>query len=190
MLLKNSPDRWGGISIALHWITAIFVIGLCCVGLIMTNLPTGAFKMQVYGLHKSFGLTVLALTLFRLLWRLLSKVPETLANTPRWQRMAASATHSLLYLLLLFLPLSGWLYNSASGFPLKYFGLFKIPKLSGFDRHLKSLAGDAHETLFYVLALVLLIHALAALKHHYLDKDTTLSRMLPNSRKSNGAGHV
>jgi cytochrome b561 len=147
--------------------------------MLMDELPNSPLKVQVYALHKSFGLTVLALTLLRLAWRLLAGAPAALPGIPAWQRWAAGGVHGLLYALLLAMPLSGWLYNSASGFPLKWFGLFSLPKLSGYSPEVKDFAHDAHETIFYVLAAVLALHAAAALKHHYLDRDATLSRMLP-----------
>lgn len=179
MAIRNNSQTWGSLSIGLHWLTFILILSLAMVGLIMTELANGPLKIQVYALHKSFGLTVLGLTIIRLVWRLLSITPEITANTPAWQNLIAKLTHGLLYLLLFAMPISGWLYNSAAGFPLKYFGLFKLPKLSGYDPELKQLAGDAHETFFYILALLMLMHAGAALKHHYLDKDNTLTRMLP-----------
>lgn len=179
MAIKNNSATWGSLSIGLHWLTLILILGLVLVGLIMTELPNGPQKIQIYALHKSTGLTVLGLTAIRLLWRLFSKTPEVLANTPAWQVLVAKSTHAALYLLLFAMPISGWLYNSAAGFPLKYFGLFKLPKLAGYDPELKQLALDIHETLFYMLALLILLHAAAALKHHYQDKDNTLTRMLP-----------
>jgi cytochrome b561 len=179
MKLKNSSQTWGSLSISLHWLTLILILGLAIIGLNMDNMPSGPLKIQVYALHKSFGLTVLGLTTVRLLWRLFSITPEAVPNTPTWQMAIAKLVHVAMYILLFAMPISGWLYNSAAGFPLKYFGLFKLPKLSGFDPHLKELAGDAHETFFYILALLMLLHAGAALKHHYLDKDSTLTRMLP-----------
>lgn len=179
MAIKNSSQTWGSLSIGLHWLTLILILGLAMAGLLMTDLPNGPQKIQIYALHKSFGLTVLGLTAIRLIWRLFSTTPATAENTPAWQAFVAKLTHGMLYVLLFAMPISGWLYNSAAGFPLKYFGLFKLPKLSGYDPQLKELAGEAHETFFYVLALLMLIHAGAALKHHYLDKDTTLTRMLP-----------
>ena len=179
MAMRNSWQTWGSLSIGLHWLTLIFILSLAIVGLFMTELANGPLKIQVYALHKSFGLTVLGLTIIRLVWRLFSITPKTTANMPTWQNLIAKLTHGLLYLLLFAMPISGWLYNSAAGFPLKYFGLFKLPKLSDYNPELKQLAGDAHETFFYILALLMLIHAGAALKHHYLDKDTTLIRMLP-----------
>lgn len=179
MPIKNLADRWGGVSITLHWLTALMIAGLVVVGLLMQELGNSPTKIQIYGLHKSIGLTVLALTVLRLLWRLFAGVPEPVAGTPRWQRWASGATHGALYVVLLAMPLSGWLYNSASGFPLKWFGLFKLPKLSSYDAEVKAFALQAHETLFLVLVAIVGVHALAALKHHYFGRDRTLARMLP-----------
>ena len=179
MPIKNLADRWGGVSITLHWLTALMILGLVVVGFAMQELANSPTKIQVYGLHKSIGLTVLALTVLRLLWRLFAGVPSPAAGTPRWQRWAASATHGALYVVLLAMPVSGWLYNSASGFPLKWFGLFALPKLTGYDAQFKAFALAAHETLFLVLAVIVTVHALAALKHHYFNRDRTLVRMLP-----------
>lgn len=179
MPIKNLADRWGGVSLALHWLTALMILGLVVVGLAMQELSNSPTKIQVYALHKSIGLTVLALTVLRLLWRLVAGVPQPEPGLPRWQQAAASVSHGLLYVILLAMPLSGWLYNSASGFPLKWFGLFSLPRLSGYDADVKAFALAAHETLFLLLAAIVTVHALAALKHHYLDRDRTLVRMLP-----------
>jgi cytochrome b561 len=122
---------------------------------------------------------VLALTVLRLLWRLLAGTPAPPPGMPAWQRWAAGGSHGLLYAILLAMPLSGWLYNSASGFPLQWFGLFSLPKLSARDPELRAFALEMHEWLFIALAIVVSVHALAALKHHYLDRDRTLVRMLP-----------
>ena len=121
-MIRNSPQAWGRISIALHWLTAVLILGLAAVGLLMTELPTSPMKMQVYALHKSFGLTVLALTVLRLSWRLLAGSPEALPGG-KLQSLAAKSVHGMLYVLLFAMPLSGWLYNSASGFPLRWFGM-------------------------------------------------------------------
>ena len=182
MPLTNTSDRWGWISIGLHWLTLLMVLGLVVVGLLMQELPNSPTKIQVYALHKSVGLTLLALTLLRLLWRLVGGVPAPVPGTPRWQSALAQGTHGLLYALLLAMPLSGWLYNSASGFPLQWFGLFKLPALAGRDAELKAFAGEAHTWLFYALAVVVAVHAAAALKHHYFDRDRTLARMTPGLR--------
>jgi cytochrome b561 len=178
-MIRNSFERWGSISIALHWLSAILIVSLAIIGLTMSALPSSSLKLQVYALHKSFGLTVLALTVLRLLWRCLSQTPKALPNTAPWQIRIANTVHALLYVLLFAIPLSGWLYNSASGFPLRWFGLVSLPKLfTGFNPNLKHFAHNAHETLFYVLAVLLLVHASAALYHHHWLGDNTLKRML------------
>ncbi len=179
MSLRNSPDSWGSVSIALHWLTLLLVLGMAVVGLVMTELPTSPLKIQVYALHKSFGLTVLGLTALRLLWRLISDRPEPEAGAPRWQERIAALTHGALYGLLIAIPLSGWWFNSASGFPLRWFGLVALPKLGGYDPQMKVFAKQTHELLFFTLAALVLVHAAAALYHHYHLRDRTLSRMLP-----------
>ncbi len=179
MRLRNSEHGWGAIPQLLHWTIAMLVIGLATVGLLMQTLPNSPAKLQVYALHKSFGITVLALTLLRLGWRLFDRRPAYPPGMPRWERRLAAATHALLYLLLLAMPLSGWLYNSASAFSLRWFGLFALPPLAGRDPQLKALALALHQWGFYLLAALFAVHVAAALKHHCLDRDRTLTMMLP-----------
>lgn len=183
MPLKSDPNRWGVGARSLHWLMAVLIIGLGLVGLYMTDLANSPQKIKIYALHKSIGLTVLALLLLRLAWRLADRRPADLPM-PRWQAFAARAVHVLLYLLMLALPLSGWTYNSASGYPLQWFGLFNLPSLTGgADAALKGIAHAVHEYGFYLLALLLLAHVGAALKHHFVDRDETLVRMLPMLRR-------
>jgi cytochrome b561 len=179
MAIRNTDERFGWLSIGFHWLTVVLVVGMCLVGFLMQELPTGPFKIQVFALHKSTGLTVLALTGLRLLWRLIGGVPAPVPGTPRWQMLAAGGSHAALYAILLVMPLSGWLYNSASGYPLRWFGLFSLPRLVGRDAGIKEFAHEAHEWLFIALAVIVTVHALAALKHHYFDRDRTLVRMFP-----------
>lgn len=183
MTLRNSSDTWGSVSIALHWLTFLLVLGMAVVGLVMTELPTSPLKIQVYALHKSFGLTVLGLTALRLGWRFYSGRPEPEPGSPRWQDRIAALTHGALYGLLIAIPLSGWWFNSASGFPLRWFGLVALPKLGGFDPQLKEFAKQTHGFLFFTLAALVAVHAAAALYHHYRVRDRTLSRMLPIKHK-------
>ncbi|WP_313920052.1 cytochrome b [Tahibacter sp.] len=183
MALKSEANRWGVGARTLHWIMAVLIIGLGLVGLYMSDLPNSPQKIKIYALHKSVGLTVLALLLLRLAWRLADRRPDELPM-PRWQALAARAVHGLLYVLMFALPLSGWLYNSASGYPLQWFSLFNLPSLTGgADPALKGLAHNIHVYGFYVLVLALLAHAGAALKHHFIDRDDTLVRMLPLLRR-------
>jgi cytochrome b561 len=149
----------------------------------MVELGMTPTKVKVFALHKSVGLTILALALLRLAWRLGQRVPRE-PSMPRWQYVAARASHFLLYVLILALPLSGWLFNSAANFPLEWFGLVHVPSLTpGLDPVLKSLALRTHVLLFWILAAVVAVHAAAALWHHFRQHDDVLLRMLPGSCK-------
>ena len=181
MPTKNSATKWGWVSITLHWVTVLAIVGLAIVGTQMDDLPTSLVKVKVYALHKSVGLTVLALTALRLAWRLFAGAPK-LAPMPRWQRLAAHASHVALYALLFAMPLSGWLLHSASsnaGYALKWFGLFKVPAIAAYDPALKHLAHELHEGIFKAILVVAIVHVAAAFKHHFVDRDDTLHRMLP-----------
>jgi cytochrome b561 len=187
MAFKSDAQRWGTAARSLHWIMALLIIGAGIAGLYMTGLSNSPQKIKIYAIHKSVGLTVLALLLLRLSWRLFDRRPDDLPM-PRWQARAAHATHALLYVLMLAMPLSGWLYNSASGYPLQWFWSFNLPSLTGGrDEGLKAVAHFVHEWGFWLLALLLLAHAGAALKHHLFDRDDTLVRMLPLLRRRRAA---
>ena len=181
MTLKNSPDRWGPVSQLFHWLIVLMILGMGTVGLVMTEMRNSPDKIQLYLLHKSFGLTVLVLVALRLLWRLFAGTPAPVAGTPHWQERIASLTHGALYVLLFSIPLSGWLLNSAAGFPLRWFGLFKVPSLAGRDHDLHELAETAHELLFWTLIALAVVHAGAAFYHHLFQRDATLARMLPRN---------
>jgi cytochrome b561 len=176
---RNTASQWGWVAKTLHWTIALLVIGMVIVGLWMDEMPNSPDKVKVYALHKSTGITVLALMLLRVLWRFVDKRPPYPSTMPGWQRALSEASHFLLYVMLFAMPLSGWLYNSASNFPLQWFWLFRLPALSGPDPELKHLAHDIHETGWIVLAVLLAIHVSAALKHHFFDRDITLARMVP-----------
>lgn len=180
MSLKNTDDRWGTVSQGLHWLIVVLILGLGVVGLVMGELPKTPKYFWVYTMHKSFGITVLVLMLLRLGWRLYAGAPKPVAGTPGWQHTIASLTHFLLYVLALGIPLSGWLYDSASGLrPFKFFGLFAMPKLVAPDDALKALAHALHEWGFWLLIALVAAHAGAAFYHHLFQHDATLARMLP-----------
>lgn len=177
---KTSPrSDWPALSKALHWLIAVLILVMAWLGLTMGDLPNGPDKIATYALHKSLGLSILALVMLRLIWRLYAGAPAPLAGTPRWQERIASVTHVALYALLLALPLSGWLLNSGAGFPLQWFGLFNLPALAGRDEGLHALAEETHELLFWALAGLVVLHATAAFHHHLFLRDATLARMLP-----------
>ncbi|KRG86440.1 MULTISPECIES: cytochrome b [Stenotrophomonas] len=180
MSLKNTPDRWGSVSKSLHWLIALLILALGIVGLLMGELPKTPKYFWVYTAHKSIGITVLVLVVLRLAWRLYAGAPRPVPGTPGWQERVASATHWLLYAMMLAIPLSGWLYDSASGLrPFKLFGLLEMPKLVAPDEGAAQLSHALHEWGFWLLILVVLAHAGAAFYHHIQQRDTTLVRMLP-----------
>ena len=180
MTLKNTSDRWGGVSQLLHWTIAILIVLIGIVGLVMGELPRSPKYFWVYTAHKSLGLTVLALVLVRIGWRLYAGAPRPVPGTPRLQALLASATHGAIYLLILALPLSGWIYDSANALrPFRWFGLVEVPKLVAPDEALAASAHGAHEWLFWLLMALVAGHAGAALYHHFIQRDATLARMLP-----------
>ncbi|MCW4454979.1 cytochrome b [Flavobacterium sp. MXW15] len=180
MPLKNTADRWGAVSQSLHWLIAALILLLGIVGLTMGELPRTPKYFWVYTAHKSLGITVLALAVLRLGWRLYAGAPRPVPGTPTWQERITSATHWLLYALIFALPLSGWLYDSASGLrPFRLFGLVEMPKLSAPDERTSQISHAIHEWGFWLLVAVVLAHAGAALYHHVHQRDDTLARMLP-----------
>ncbi|MGY0799219.1 cytochrome b [Lysobacter sp. A286] len=183
MSLKNPVDRWGAVSQWLHWVIVALLLCLAVIGLSLDSLPKSPKYFWVYDLHKSTGLTVLALTVLRLAWRVYAGAPDRLPGLPTWQSRIASVTHGLLYALIFAMPLSGWLYDSASGLrPLHWYTLFEVPKLTGPNPALRELAHGAHEWLFWVLVALVAVHAGAAFYHHFFEGDATLRRMLPKPR--------
>jgi len=181
MILKNSAERWGHVSQLLHWLVVVLIVVMAYLGLTMTDLPNSPHKIRLYTLHKSIGMTLLVLVLLRLLWRAYAGAPRPLPGTPRWQERVASLTHFALYVLLLAIPLSGWIFNSAAGFPLQWFGVANLPALTGRDAALRELSGTWHEWLFWTLVVLAMVHAAAAIHHHLVQHDATLARMLPRN---------
>lgn len=179
MKLGNTPDRYGAVSKAFHWLSALLVIGLLCVGLYMTNAEKSAALFPLYGLHKSFGIVVLAVTFLRVLWHLASKKPALVDDMKKWEKAAAKGAHHFLYLCMFAMPLSGWLMSSAKGRTVKLFDTVTLPDLVGKNAELGDKLADFHELCAWVLIGVIILHATAALKHHFIEKDVTLKRMLP-----------
>lgn len=179
MSWKNPVDQWGAVSQCFHWLVVVLIVVMAYLGLTMTDLPDGPHKIRVYALHKSVGLTILALVAVRLAWRAYAGKPRALESVPRWQARIAGATHWGLYALLVAMPISGWVVNSASGFPLRWFGLVKVPAIAAKDESLQALARSTHEVLFWILVALAMAHAAAAFYHHLFQGDETLARMLP-----------
>ena len=179
MPFKNTRAEWGSVSKLLHWLVVVLILVMAWIGLRMGDMPNGPDKIATYALHKSIGISILALVLLRLSWRLYAGAPAAVPGTPAWQERLASLTHWALYALLLAIPLSGWVLNSASGFPLQWFGLFNLPAIVGRDHGLHELAEEVHEWLFWAMVALAVAHAAAAFYHHLFQRDATLARMLP-----------
>ncbi len=187
MTLKNTTESYGAVAKGLHWAMATIIIGVLGLGLYMSDLPPDPFKFQLYGLHKAFGVTVLGLVVLRLLWRLGNGVPTALPHHAQWEKFLARAAHYALYALMMIVPLSGWAMSSAGGHPVSFFGLFTLPALIGENPDLGRDIAEMHETLAWSLMGVVALHVAGALKHHFVDKDETLLRMLPSCSKCCGA---
>ena len=189
MILRNTADRWGPVSQALHWTVVVLILAIALLGLAMDEVPRTPSWFWVWTAHKSLGLTVLALAVVRLGWRLVAGAPAPVPGTPRWQHGVASVTHWALYALIFAMPLSGWIMDSANGLrPLHFFGGPVVPKLVAPDEAIADAAHDAHETLFLVLVVLVAAHAGAALWHHFVQRDATLLRMLPRRRPAPDRG--
>ncbi|MGD1935393.1 MAG: cytochrome b [Candidatus Phaeomarinobacter sp.] len=185
----NDETRYGVIAVTLHWLIAIAVIGLYAVGTIMEDMKPSLQQFELYQLHKSFGISVLLLTVIRLVWRLANPQPALPPGMPGWQRFAAKATHWGFYALLLAAPLAGWAMVSASSLniPTIIFGVFTLPHIeviaaSGDKQALEGLFTDLHELAADGLLVLFVAHLGAALYHHIKLHDSVLLKMLPVSK--------
>lgn len=193
----HPAQRYTAVAIVLHWAIAAAIIGNLLLGWWMQGAieiqQSQARAIAAFQLHKSIGLTILVLSVFRLVWRWLHQPPPLPVGMPAWERFAAKATHWILYALMIGIPLSGWLYVSTQwrgqaplNIPTLWFGLFEIPHLFGLNdatRQLReTLAGvtlDAHVFLGWGAVALLVLHVAAALKHHLVDRDEVLGHMIP-----------
>jgi len=172
-------SRYTPAAIALHWILAALIIGNLAFGLYAVGLPLSPQKLKYFSWHKWVGVTVFALSAARLLWRLTHPAPALPDSIPPWEKRAANASHALLYVLFFAAPLTGWLFSSAAGFQTVYLGILPIPDLLSKNKEVADVLRLAHRWINYTMATVIALHAVAALKHHILDRDEVLTRMLP-----------
>ncbi len=180
--LENREDRYGVIAILLHWSMAVLVVGLAALGLYMVTLPDVGFntkKVTLVLYHKELGVLALVLLATRLAWRVSQIMPRLVEQLPDWQKVAARFVHLLFYALLFALPMTGYFMSSAAGIPVSFFGFFMLPDLVHRDDELFQQYIAIHKWLAYVLVLFICVHAGAALRHHFADKDDTLRKMLP-----------
>lgn len=179
------PDQYTRTAILLHWLIGLSIIGLLALGLTMEDFPKD-LRGTAYMIHKSLGLAVLVLSVIRIVWRLAHPVPPMPANTKKWEKTVAILVHTGLYILMIALPMTGWALVSSSprNFPIDWFGLFewpKLPVLSEIDNkaEVSHSFEETHETLAWIAMTLIALHIGAALKHHFIAKDSVLVRMLP-----------
>jgi cytochrome b561 len=183
MHLKNTLTRYGAVAQLFHWA----IVALIITQFVLAERAEGlrpAAKIPVLATHKSVGITILGLALLRLTWRLLNPVPPLPAGAPRWQDRAAHVSHFLLYALLFITPLLGWFMSSARAFSVSWFGLFTLPDFIEPNKATYQTLHAAHEFMAKSLAVIAIVHAAAALKHHFLDRDNVLRRMLPVAERT------
>ena len=182
MGIENTRERYGSVAVALHWLVAVLVAGLLALGLYMARLPDAGFdrkKIVLIVSHKEYGVLVLLLVAARIAWRWLEPLPD-LEAAPDWQKIAARFVHLWLYALLLALPITGWIMSSAAATPVSFFGLGYLPDLLPRDDYLFRAFIAIHKWLAYALIALLAAHVGAALWHHFVQRDRTLRKMLPD----------
>ena len=171
-------------AVAFHWILAILIIANLTFGLYTVNLPLSPQKLKLFSYHKWVGVTVLLFAAARLVWRATHAAPALPESMKPWERQAAHAAHIALYVLFFAAPITGWLFSSAAGFQTVYLGVLPIPDLLSKNKELADVLRFMHRWINYTMATVIVLHAAAALKHHFVDRDDVLVRMLPFLRRT------
>jgi cytochrome b561 len=181
-----TTSRYTTTAIALHWLLGVALVGVFGFGLYMADLPFSPQRLKLFNWHKWAGMTILILSVVRLAWRLTHRPPallsEVLRAMPAWQTFALGATHVAMYALFFLVPLIGWAYSSADGFPIVLFGAIPLPDFVGPDKALAHLIKPWHQISAFTLAGLVALHVAAALKHQFIDHDGLIYRMLPRAR--------
>ena len=179
MRLRNSAQEFGLLTRLLHWLTALLIIGLIALGWYMVDLTYfDKWYNESLSLHRAFGMCVFALGVLTLGWRFVSPSPEPQPTLKRWERIAAALMHHVLFALVLLIPATGFLISTSAGKSVDIFGWFAIPPLMAVDDTLRDRAIALHYYLAYGTGVLVCLHAAAALKHQFIDRDGTLARML------------
>jgi cytochrome b561 len=176
---QQERDKYSGVAQALHWAVALLIAANFLIADRMQELPLGAAKADLFNLHKSIGLSILALVVLRLLWRQVKPPPALPAELKAWEKRAAHGGHLLLYLTMLALPLSGLVIAFASAFPTVIFGLFELPAPIAPDEDLAERAASVHGFITWLLLALIAVHVAAVLKHEMADRHGYFLRMLP-----------
>jgi cytochrome b561 len=183
-MLRNTARSWGTPAKLLHWMVAVLVLAQICLGWAAVSWRLSPTKLDLFVWHKSIGMLILLLMLVRLLWRSVNVAPSLPAGIAQVERLAAHISHLLLYMLLLLMPLTGWIISSAANIPFRMFWLIPLPAIVQPDKALADEVARVHLALFILLALLLVVHIGAALRHHFVKRNDVLKRMLPGQARA------
>jgi cytochrome b561 len=181
-VIRDTPQRYGFVAIALHWTMAGLLLVLVVMGIYMVQLPDVGYDMYKITLilaHKALGVLALFAVVLRVAWRIANPAPQLDPSVPQGQQVAARFVHLCFYALMFALPLTGWLMSSAGGFPASFFGLFELPDYIPLNEFLFRRFIEIHKWLGWGMAVLIVVHAGAALEHHFVRRDETLRKILP-----------
>lgn len=183
-LMNNTQANYGYISIFFHWLAAISIIALFALGYYMVDLTYyDEWYKTAPEIHKSIGVLLFILMVVRVIWRYKQITPLHLASHSNLERKVGKLIHSVLYFLIFIIMVSGYLISTADDRGIDVFKLFILPSFGSFIENQEDVAGLIHKWLAYVLMTLVSLHAVAALKHHFIDKDNTLNRMIGRRQK-------
>lgn len=179
MIIKNNKTRWGALAILLHWVSAIVIIAMFALGLWMDDLTYyDSWYHKAPFVHKSVGMLLAVMIAIRVVWRIVNVTPKELSDS-KLENLAAKLAHLALYILIIALIATGYAVSASKGHPIDVFGWFLVPAMFGtIDAQLVDILGDLHELLSFSIIFLAILHAIAALKHHFINKDDVLKRMV------------
>jgi len=176
-MLKNTDTRYGLVSRANHWVSAILFIGLVAVGIYMVDLPKSPDKFELYDLHKSLGIGLFSLMMLRLIWLKVSPNPEQISKN-KFEHILGHAVKGIFYLAMIMMPISGWIMSNSGGHEVAFFEFFVLPQIVGENETIHAISKAIHSTAGPLMIIFIVLHIAGAMKHHFVYKDDTLKRML------------
>lgn len=180
--MSQQPPTYTRPAVVFHWIIFVLLVIGWSLGSYMSDLPFSPQKLRYVSWHKWLGVTIFLIAAGRLAWRLTHGVPPMPSTVPRWQQRAAVVVHALLYIHIIAIPITGWLFSSAAGVPTVYLGLVQLPDVLERSKNLADVLRSIHGLLNWSLLVIVIGHTGFALKHHFVDRDDVLRRMLPIRR--------
>lgn len=182
MALRNTKDSWGSLAKFFHWAIAILIIAMLLIGLSFSFIDSRSVKSSLMVIHKSTGVCLLILVVLRLLWRWVNPVPKLPASTPQWQQKSAHLSHWLFYIALIVMPLAGLFTSASKGYGVNFFWLFSFKVPFPKSDLLHEIFENMHLIFAWIIVALMIIHILGALRHHMINKDHVLKRMMPGAK--------